>query len=66
MLDFLYLTVIVDLLSSFLAESRQLNWLHKSILHLTTAKKLQPFLRLNDQLRSNYKQSSLDRTLLPV
>ena len=46
MLDFLYLTVIVDLLSSFLAESRQLNWLHKFILLLTMAKKLQPLRRL--------------------
>ena len=46
MLNFLWLALIVDLLSSFLVESRQLNWLHKFILLLTMAKKLQPLRRL--------------------
>ena len=46
MLNFLRWALIVDLLSSFLVESRQLNWLHKFILLLTIAKKLQPLPRL--------------------
>ena len=46
MLNFLWRALIVDLLSSFLVQSRQLNWLHKFILLLTMAKKLQPLRRL--------------------
>ena len=46
MLNFLWWVLIVDLLSSVLVEARQLNWLHKFILLLTMAKKLQPLRRL--------------------